>query len=119
VLSAIGTLIARLQHKSVIRATDLFSSFQTIQTVLGFCLNAHHCSSLFFVICHRMNHGINGPVLSTLWRAIAEVKQRWLVIGWVTNPHWARVVGYDPFSLRVVNNNLRNACAPAVGALMG
>jgi hypothetical protein len=61
-------------------------------------------------------------------RSVAEVKQRWSVIGWVTknyylelpsasegtlsrcsrlhlqslaltNPHWARVVGYDPFSL--------------------
>jgi hypothetical protein len=61
--------------------------------------------------------------------AIAEVKQRWSVIGWVTknllsrappcfgryvkalvpaifavvnNPHWARVLGYVPFSSRVI-----------------
>jgi hypothetical protein len=62
--------------------------------------------------------------------AIAEVKQRWSVIGWVTkkllsrappcfgrhvksaafavvntltNPHWALVVGYGPFSLCVIH----------------
>jgi hypothetical protein len=29
------------------------------------------------------------------------------------NPHWARVVGYGPFSLCVI----RKACAPAVGTL--
>jgi hypothetical protein len=67
------------------------------------------------------------PRSSALRRAIAEVKQRWSVIGWVTinllsrascfgrhvkplvpvdlqslaatNPHWARVVGYRQFSL--------------------
>jgi hypothetical protein len=69
------------------------------------------------------------PVVSALRRAIAEVKQRSAVIGWVTkkiyylellrasegtlsrwsplhsfartNPHWARVVGYGPFSFCV------------------
>jgi hypothetical protein len=58
--------------------------------------------------------------------AIAEVKQRWSVTGWVTknllsrgtlirwsrlhlqslaptNPRWARVVVYDPFSLCVIH----------------
>jgi hypothetical protein len=66
--------------------------------------------------------------VSALRRAIAEVKQRWSVIGWVTkkllsrasegtlsrwsqlhlqslaptNTHWARVVGYGPFSLCVI-----------------
>jgi hypothetical protein len=53
---------------------------------------------------------------------IAEVKQRWSVIGWMTknllsrvkslvpaafavvsNPHWASVVGYGPFSLCVIH----------------
>jgi hypothetical protein len=69
-------------------------------------------------------------VISALRRAIAEVKQRWSVIGWVTknslellraserslsrwsrlhsllaptNLHWARVVGYGPFSLCVIH----------------
>jgi hypothetical protein len=62
---------------------------------------------------------LDGPVISALRRAIAKIKQRWSVIGWVTekllyrvppsfgsccsrlhllslaptNPHWARVVG--------------------------
>jgi hypothetical protein len=27
---------------------------------------------------------LDGPAVSALWRAIAEVKQRWSVIGWVT-----------------------------------
>jgi hypothetical protein len=71
-----------------------------------------------------------GPAVSALPRAFAEVKQRWSVIGWVTknslsrappcfgryikplvhlqslaptNPHWARVVGYGPFSLCVIH----------------
>jgi hypothetical protein len=63
------------------------------------------------------------PAVSALQRAIAAVKQRWSVIGWVTNnllsralscfgrhikplipiahinPHWTRVVGYGSFSL--------------------
>jgi hypothetical protein len=62
-----------------------------------------------------------------LRRAIAQVKQRWSVIGWVTknllcrappcfgrhvlylqslaptNPHWARMVGYGPFSLCIIH----------------
>jgi hypothetical protein len=71
-------------------------------------------------------------VVSALRRAIAEVKQRWLVIGWVTknyylellralegtlsrwsllhlqslvpiNPYWIRMVGYGPFSLCVIH----------------
>jgi hypothetical protein len=33
-----------------------------------------------------------------------------------TNPHWACVVGYGPFSLCVI---LRKACAPAVGSFIG
>jgi hypothetical protein len=71
---------------------------------------------------------LDGPAVSALRRAI-EVKQRWSVIGWVTknllsrasegtlscwpqlhllsltptNPHWARVVGYGPFSLCVIH----------------
>jgi hypothetical protein len=76
---------------------------------------------------------LNGHAVSALRRAIAEVKQRWSVmIDWVTkiyyleilrasectlsrwsrlhlqslaptNPLWARVVGYGPFSLCVPN----------------
>jgi hypothetical protein len=33
-----------------------------------------------------------------------------------TNPRWALVVGYGPFSLKVI---IRKACVPAVGALIG
>jgi hypothetical protein len=63
---------------------------------------------------HRPDEELDGPAVSALRRAIAEVKQRWSVIGWVTkylhlqslaptNPHWARVVGYGPFSLCVIH----------------
>jgi hypothetical protein len=30
------------------------------------------------------NEEVDGPAISALRRAIVEVKQRWLVIGWVT-----------------------------------
>jgi hypothetical protein len=44
---------------------------------------------------------LDGPAVSALRRAIAEVKQRWSVMRWVTtNAHWARVVGYGPFPIR-------------------
>jgi hypothetical protein len=33
----------------------------------------------------------------------------------LTNPHWARVVGYGPFSLCIH----KEGCVPAVGALIG
>jgi hypothetical protein len=33
-----------------------------------------------------------------------------------TNPYWARVVGYGPFSLWVIH---KEGCAPAVGTLIG
>jgi hypothetical protein len=74
---------------------------------------------------------LDGPAVSALRRAIVEVKQCWSVIGWMTkhylellrasdgtlsrwsrlhlqslaptNPHWASVVGYDPFSLCVIH----------------
>jgi hypothetical protein len=70
---------------------------------------------------------LNGAAVSALRRAIAEVKQRWSVIGWVTknllsregtlnrcsrlhlqslaptNSHWARVEGFGPFSLCVIH----------------
>jgi hypothetical protein len=62
---------------------------------------------------------LDSPAVNVFRRAIAEVKQRWSVIGWViknllsraglhlqslapTNPHWACVVGYGPFSLCVI-----------------
>jgi hypothetical protein len=73
---------------------------------------------------------LDGPAVSALSRAIAEVKQCWSVIGWVTKnllsrysvfrkgtlsrwsqlylhslaptkPNWVRVVGYSLFSLCV------------------
>jgi hypothetical protein len=80
---------------------------------------------------------------SMLRRAIAEVKQHLSLIGpkiyylevlrtskgtlsrWsrlhlqslaTTNPHWARVVDYGPFSLRVIH---KEGCAPAAGTLTG
>jgi hypothetical protein len=75
---------------------------------------------------------LHGPLISALRRAIAEVKQRWTFIGWVTkiyhlellrasegtlscwsrlhlqslaptNSHWARVVRYGTFSLCVIH----------------
>jgi hypothetical protein len=76
---------------------------------------------------------LDGPAVSALQRAIAIVKQRWSVIGWVTknllfwvppcfgrhvktlvhllplaptNLHWAHVVGYGPFSLCVHKEDL-------------
>jgi hypothetical protein len=73
----------------------------------------------------------DGPAVTAFRSAIAEVKQRWLIIGWVTknllsrappafgrhvnllvpaefavvstNPHCARVVGYGPFFLCVIH----------------
>jgi hypothetical protein len=77
-----------------------------------------------------LDEELDGLAVSALRRAIVEVKQRWSVIGWVTkyllsrtlsegtlsrwsrlelqslaptNPHWARVVGYGPFSLCVIH----------------
>jgi hypothetical protein len=92
---------------------------------------------LVFQTCFILNIRIyhqkepDGTTVCALRRAIAEVKWRWSVIGWVTknllsqalrvsegtlsrwsrlylqslaptNPHWARVVGYGPFSLCVI-----------------
>jgi hypothetical protein len=77
---------------------------------------------------------LDGPAVIPLRRAIAEVKQRWSVIGpkhyylkllrpsagtlsrWSrlhlqslapTNSHWARVVGYGPLSLCVIHKEGR------------
>jgi hypothetical protein len=36
-------------------------------------------------------------------------------VGSTHHPHWARVVGYGPFS----GQSIRKACAPAVGTLIG
>jgi hypothetical protein len=84
---------------------------------------------------------LDGPELSAVRRAIAEVKQHWSVVGWVTqnllsqappcfgmhvkqlallhlqsltptNPHWAGVVGYGPFSLCVI---LKEGLCPSSG----
>jgi hypothetical protein len=88
---------------------------------------------------------LDGRAVRALRRAIAEVKQRWSVIGWVTknyylellrasegtlsrwsrlhsqslapsNPHWARVVVYGPFSLCVIH---KEGLCPLIGTLIG
>jgi hypothetical protein len=88
---------------------------------------------------------LDGPAVIALKRGIAQVKQRWSAIGWVTtnllsqilpcferhvkplvpaalavvaptNPHLARVVGYDPFSLCVIH---KEGLCPAVETLIG
>jgi hypothetical protein len=74
-----------------------------------------------------MHFELDDSTVSAIQRVIAEVKQRWSMDGWPkiyylellrasegtvsrwsrlhlqslapTNPHWARVVGYGPFSL--------------------
>jgi hypothetical protein len=92
-----------------------------------------------------VKEALDGPAVSALRRAIAEVKQRWSVIGGVpknllsrappcfgrtlsrwsrlhlqslapTNRHWARVVGYGAFSLCVIH---KEGFAPVVGTLIG
>jgi hypothetical protein len=80
-----------------------------------------------FLVTYPNYQELDGPTTSVLRRAIAEVKQRWSVMGnpivyylellpalegtlsrWSrlhlqllapNNPHWARVVGCGPFSL--------------------
>jgi hypothetical protein len=42
---------------------------------------------------------LDGPAVSAFRCAIAEVKQRWSVIGWVSKN---LLVGYGPFSLCVI-----------------
>jgi hypothetical protein len=90
---------------------------------------------------------LDGPAVSALRHAIAEVKQHWLVIGWVTknllsrappcsgstlsrrsrlhlqslapiNPHWARVVGYGPLSLCVIHKKGLCAISGDINRLM-
>jgi hypothetical protein len=80
----------------------------------------------------KASEELDDPSVSALRDAIAEVKQRWSAIGWTTknllsrtppcfegtlscwsrlhsqslaptNPHWACVVGYGPFSLCVIH----------------
>jgi hypothetical protein len=86
---------------------------------------------MYSMINEPSNSSFDGSAVSVLRHAIAEVKQRWSVIGWVTkylpwlfrasvstlscwsrlhsqllaptNPHWARVVGYVPLSLCVIH----------------
>jgi hypothetical protein len=88
---------------------------------------------------------LDGPTVTALWRAIAEAKQHWSVIGWVTKnvlcrappcferhvkplvpaafavvsthqPRWARLVGYGPFSLCVIRK--KGQC-PSSGDING
>jgi hypothetical protein len=95
-----------------------------------------HCSDTFYKefvprkTSKEEEEDLDCPAISALRRAIAEVKQRWSVIGWVTknllflaplcfgtlsrwprlqlqplaptNPHWARVVRYGPLSMCVI-----------------
>jgi hypothetical protein len=88
------------------------------------------------VVSDEMSEELDGFAVSALRRVIAEVKQRRSAIGFhgalectlrrwsrlhlqslaPTNPHWARLVGYGLFSLCVIH---REACAPAVGTLIG
>jgi hypothetical protein len=51
-----------------------------------------------------------------LLRASEGTLSRWsrLHLQSPTNPHWVRVVGYGPFSLRVIH---KESLCPAVGAL--
>jgi hypothetical protein len=95
---------------------------------------------LLFILL-GIGEDLDGPAVSALQRAIAEVKQRWSDIGWVTknlyylellralegmlsrwsrlrlqslaptNPHWARMVSYGSFSLFVIHKE----SAAAVG----
>jgi hypothetical protein len=85
---------------------------------------------------------IHGLTVIALRRAIVEVKQRWSVIGWVTknllrrappcfgrhvkplvpaaptNLHWARVVGYGPFSLCVIHKEGLSPSSGDINRLM-
>jgi hypothetical protein len=85
-----------------------------------------------FIYAIKYDEELDGPAVSALQHAIAEAKQRWSVIGWVTKfyylefirasagtlsfcsrlhlqslsatyPHWACVVGYGPFSLCAIH----------------
>jgi hypothetical protein len=80
------------------------------------------------------------PRSSALWRAIAEVKQRWSIYylellrasegtlsRWSrlhlqslapTNPHWARVMGYGPFSLCVIHKEGLSPSSGDINRLM-
>jgi hypothetical protein len=75
------------------------------------------------ILFETRNYIIDVLAVSALWHTIVEIKQRWSVTGplgdralegtlnrWSrlqlqslahTNPHWARVIAYGPFSLCV------------------
>jgi hypothetical protein len=78
-------------------------------------------------------------MISELRCAIGAVKQYWAVIGWVTknllsqapqcfgrhvkplestNPHWARVVGYGPYSLCVFHEKVLCPSSGHINRLM-
>jgi hypothetical protein len=87
---------------------------------------------------------LDGLAVSVLRRAIAEAKQRWLVIGWVTkdlfprvsegtlsrwsrlhlqslaptNPHSVRLVDYGSLSLCVINKEGLCRCSGEINRLM-
>jgi hypothetical protein len=48
---------------------------------------------------------VDGPAVSALRRAIAEVKQRWLVIGWVTKNLLSRAPNVVPAAFAVVKTH--------------
>jgi hypothetical protein len=52
---------------------------RTVQTFV--CLNMSVCN---VVCCSCLFEELDGPAASAFRRAIAEVKQRWSAIGWVT-----------------------------------
>jgi hypothetical protein len=47
-------------------------------------LSVHEHEHVCIFKVHLDNEELDGPAVSALRRAIAEVKQRWSVIGWVT-----------------------------------
>jgi hypothetical protein len=96
-------------------------------------------------MCQFVHEELDDYAVSALQRVIAEVRQSWSVIGWVTknllsrapsclgrhvkplvpaafavvsiNPQWARLVGYGPFSLCVIHKEAHTGLLvfPAVG----
>jgi hypothetical protein len=47
-------------------------------------LSVHEHEHVCIFKVHLDNEELDGPAVSALRRVIAEVKQRWSVIGWVT-----------------------------------
>jgi hypothetical protein len=75
--------------------TSIFN-FQTLYLYVLQKIFIHH---------RNITEQLDGPAVSALWRLIAKVKLRWSQLHLhslaPTNPHWAHVVGFSPFSLCV------------------